>query len=112
MKPREGVYYAAWMAGIIVTVPICRAIGLHHILGLVIGVGVGFCLGIGAEKLYDHFFPKDTARKTLNKQPPVNESYEQGCPNLKCNWYGDTRSRLNCPQCNERLHNPYRSPTG
>lgn len=110
MKPKEGVYYAAWMVGIIITVSVCRAIGLHHILGLVIGIGAGLCLGILAEKVYDQLFPSGAARKSMEKHPPINDSYEQGCPNLKCNWYGDTRNRLTCPQCNEKLHNPYRSP--
>ena len=53
MSAREGVYYAAWMAGIGITVPICRAAGVHHLISLLIGFGVGWGLGVMAEKMYD-----------------------------------------------------------
>ena len=55
LSPREGVYYAAWMAGIIATVTVSRAMGIHHLIGLILGLGIGFCLGIAAEKAYDRY---------------------------------------------------------
>lgn len=116
MKPREGVYYAGWMFGIIVTVFVCRLIGLHQIAGLVIGLVVGLGFGIVAEKVYDRFFgsakpPKQPpGGKPIERIPDQRNNHERGCPNLKCNWYGDTRQNMHCPKCNERLDNPYRSP--
>ena len=53
LSAREGVYYAAWMIGIIITVPIARSMGVHHLIALVIGVAVGFVFGIAAERIYD-----------------------------------------------------------
>lgn len=55
MTPREGVFYAGWMAGIIATVPICRSLGMHKIVGLIIGVAVGAGIGFVAQKLFDNF---------------------------------------------------------
>ena len=55
MTPREGVFYAAWMGGIIATVTVGRALNFHHLLSLDLGVGIGYGLGFMAEKAFDRY---------------------------------------------------------
>jgi hypothetical protein len=55
MSPKEGVFYAGVIAGLILGSIIARAMGWHHLVGLGLGVLAG--AGIGY-LLQTAFFPK------------------------------------------------------
>ena len=108
MSPREGIFYAGWMAGIIVCVLTGRMLGINNIICLVAGVILGAGLGYVAQQAF--------LAVTAKSQPPGFQQPdsaaskrlgpdEVACRNLKCDWVGNKRHYSNCPKCNERLPN-------
>ena len=120
MSPKEGVFYAAWMAGIIITVPICRSLGVHHLIGLAIGVFVGAGLGFVAEQIYTSARAKAkgdggpaTGRPSMKRDVVEGEVIDSAsntngaatvaCRNRRCDWSGDPRFNAICPKCGQRI---------
>ena len=53
MSPKEGVFYAAWMTGIIIAHSVCKYVfHLNQIVSLIIGVVFGAAVGYAAERLF------------------------------------------------------------
>ena len=107
MSPREGVYYAGWMVGIIVVVLVCRAAGIHHLIGLVLGLVLGLGLGTLAERAYVSKFggPRPGGGSQTSK-PPKEQLLKPGevaCRNPNCNFVGPSREHMFCPKCGDRL---------
>ena len=105
MSPREGVYYAVWMAGIIVGVSISRLLGWHHFAGLAIGLILGLGMATLAEKAYvNHFQGRGPRKKTgPSNANQILSGDEIACRNPKCDWVGISREKMFCPKCSERF---------
>ena len=110
MSPREGVYYAGLMGGIVCGVMIARATGLHHIVGLVIGFVIGLGVGTVLEKAYSGSKPPSGGhgRKGGGYGDPLGRDDEPrsthiSCPNPRCDWQGDSRHNVICPRCGQSL---------
>lgn len=100
MSPREGIYYAFMIGGCIAGVAFGRAMGWPHIVGLIIGLGVGVASGFVGERLFSNMqggkqSPRDTGDGFGDAQRAV-------CPSKSCGWTGDAGSRF-CPRCGEPL---------
>lgn len=97
MSPREGMYYAGLMGGIIAGVMISRAMGWPQIAGLIVGLIVGVGIGHMVERAYSNMV-----------SPPRNHDVTMTndwieCPNKDCQWTGDPRSNRYCPRCGQDL---------
>ena len=55
MSPKEGVFYAGLMLGLIAASLCAQALHIHHLIGLAVGVVAGAGLGYGMQQL---IFPK------------------------------------------------------
>jgi hypothetical protein len=52
MSPKDGIFTAGVMFGIILCVTGARALGIHHIVGLIVGVLAGAGIGYVAQQAY------------------------------------------------------------
>ena len=110
MSPKEGVYYAAWMTGIITSVMLGRVLGWPHLVSLGIGIVGGLGLGMFAEKAYVNKFgdtrskrpPSDDIEPTSDHQ--VLAPGEVACRDPNCRWVGESRYHVTCPKCGSQLH--------
>lgn len=105
MSPREGVYYAGLMGGIVCGVMIARATGLHHIVGLIIGLVIGLGVGTVLEKAYSSSRSSGGGYGDGGKpgSNPYSQSTNISCPNSRCDWQGDPRHNIICPRCGQSL---------
>jgi hypothetical protein len=53
MNTKDAVYYSGLILGTIVGVLGARAVGVeNNLLSLLVGIGVGVCFGVAAERFY------------------------------------------------------------
>ena len=109
MSTKEGVYYAAWMIAIVVSVSISRLLGWPHLVGLGIGVIGGLGLGVLAERAFEKHFGRAPSESPGGgysgkpSEPQVLQPGEVACRNPQCHWVGKGRDHMRCPKCREQL---------
>jgi hypothetical protein len=59
MSPKEGIFYAGVMIGLIVCVTGARMLQLHNLIGLAVGVIAGAGLGYLAQQAYIKLTTRD-----------------------------------------------------
>ncbi len=95
MSPREGIFYAGWMGGIILCVLGGQLLNFHRILCLLAGVVIGAIIGAVLQKVYDAAFGPKTLEQT--------KIDEDKCSNAYCDWTGPKGQYGRCPKCGSEI---------
>ncbi len=110
MSPKEGIFYAGVMAGIILGVTLARLLQLPHLVGLLGGFVLGMGLGAVAERVYTQRrrAPGHRPRSSDVVDAPSidrgeHDAYWIECPSSGCDWEGDYRYSPSCPRCGRKL---------
>lgn len=100
MSPREGLFYAGWMLGIVVCATLNRYfLGFHYLIGLIAGLVLGAGIGVGFQAIYDSLYRKDQ----LGRGKDGLGKSQVKCPNPGCDWKGNKGEYVWCPKCRSQL---------
>lgn len=102
MSPREGIYYAGLIGGVSLTTVALRSLGVHHLVSVIIGGGVGLALGWSLEKTYSKWKANQQKQSDWAAGNKVGNN-DSSCNNPYCNWSGEKPFSEHCPRCGTPL---------